>query len=451
MMRELAEETTAEVEETGSAGNGFGVSTPRSAISGPEHSTPGISNTAPISPVDPATPVTPASAIPGIPAFHHQLGQNMPGGAAGPVDRYGISGGQDGQPRQLNFFRAHLFPAVSSGTSTNSDSGVSPPSADLGTTAGPEATASTAPSSTPPADPDAIVPCIFVGVRSVQRETEDALGDLGAISQHQGIPQPGDVGQTPQSPPGTADLTAATTPPPLARIASPSEATTAPRTFRERFLSRLSRRPPLASAAPVNTYLVYVIGGNYPANHPILRIPALLTGAPLTDEDLALISELLGPAKATTVSKEEIERAGLKLVDGATMADLGAKGEVMDNSTERCLICLADYEEGEECRVLACKHGYHRQCVDQWLEKGSNSCPACRSEGEYGLACVMAPDWVADFSGVGNTKSTLSPSTSAEHGASEQLPSLSPPIPVLSVPANGPHPSSSSSHSDDVD
>lgn len=124
-----------------------------------------------------------------------------------------------------------------------------------------------------------------------------------------------------------------------------------------------------------------MIGGQYPANHPVLRIPALLSGEPLTDEDMALISELMGPAKATTASKEDIERAGLKLVDGGQMAELGRKGEVMDNCTERCLICLSEYEEDEECRVLVCKHGYHKECVDQWLEKGSNSCPACRSEG----------------------------------------------------------------------
>jgi hypothetical protein len=32
--------------------------------------------------------------------------------------------------------------------------------------------------------------------------------------------------------------------------------------------------------------------------------------------------------------------------------------------------------------VLNCRHGFHKNCVDQWLSKGSNSCPACRTEGE---------------------------------------------------------------------
>ncbi|KAI9637709.1 uncharacterized protein MKK02DRAFT_7529, partial [Dioszegia hungarica] len=319
-----------------------------------------------------------------IPVFHAQLGQNTPGGQA---DRYGVSGGTDGQPRQLNFFRAHLFPPISfgpavaspavgsSGTSTNAEAG---PSGTRGSSA-------TATAPTP--DPNAIVPCIFVGVRSIQRDEsggpEDIFNQPGLF---EGQGEEG-AGAAPGSPSTSAPApTAPSVPadsnrPSLPRVvSSPAPDPSPPRSFRDRFLSRLSRRPALAPVHPINTYLVYVIGGNYPANHPVLRIPALLSGAPLSDEDMALISELIGPAKAPTASKEDIERAGLKIVDGAQMAELGEKGEVLDNCTERCLICLGDYEEGEECRVLVCRHGYHKACVDQWLEKGSNSCPACRSE-----------------------------------------------------------------------
>jgi len=62
------------------------------------------------------------------------------------------------------------------------------------------------------------------------------------------------------------------------------------------------------------------------------------------------------------------------------MAGLAAKGDVMESSADRCLICLSDYERGEEVRLLSCKHGFHKECVDQWLSKGANSCPACRTE-----------------------------------------------------------------------
>ncbi|KAL0430716.1 UNVERIFIED_CONTAM: RING-H2 finger protein ATL8 [Sesamum radiatum] len=43
-----------------------------------------------------------------------------------------------------------------------------------------------------------------------------------------------------------------------------------------------------------------------------------------------------------------------------------------------CAICLAEYADGDEVRVLPqCGHRFHRQCVDTWLESHS-SCPSCR-------------------------------------------------------------------------
>ncbi|CAN0877545.1 RING-H2 finger protein ATL52 [Linum grandiflorum] len=48
-----------------------------------------------------------------------------------------------------------------------------------------------------------------------------------------------------------------------------------------------------------------------------------------------------------------------------------------------CAICLEEWEEGDECRVLPeCNHVYHRVCVDGWLLTGDDDrrrCPMCRS------------------------------------------------------------------------
>jgi len=51
-----------------------------------------------------------------------------------------------------------------------------------------------------------------------------------------------------------------------------------------------------------------------------------------------------------------------------------------------CPICILDFEEGDDLRVLPCdgKHTFHRDCVDPWLLELSTSCPLCR-EGEMGL------------------------------------------------------------------
>ncbi|RAL52991.1 hypothetical protein DM860_016226 [Cuscuta australis] len=43
-----------------------------------------------------------------------------------------------------------------------------------------------------------------------------------------------------------------------------------------------------------------------------------------------------------------------------------------------CAICLSEYEDGDEIRVLPlCRHGFHAECIDTWLGSHS-SCPSCR-------------------------------------------------------------------------
>lgn len=46
-----------------------------------------------------------------------------------------------------------------------------------------------------------------------------------------------------------------------------------------------------------------------------------------------------------------------------------------------CTICLCEYEDKEELRVLKCKHAFHKMCIDQWISKYVNNCPICRGEG----------------------------------------------------------------------
>ncbi|KAL7422512.1 hypothetical protein Q5752_003160 [Cryptotrichosporon argae] len=263
-----------------------------------------------------------------IPALHAQPGQIQSSSA----NSLGVTGGTDGIPRRLNFFRAHLFPGVGPDGSSHASEG-----------------------------PNDVVPSIFVGVRSISHDPSLTTEDLVS---HPSFPfNDGAV------PPNTA-------------AAGSADVTIEPRrTLRERVIDRLNgRREDSEGQGTVNTYLVYVVGGNYPRSHPILAIPNLLTGAALTDEELQLVGELLGPAKPPTASRDDIEQSGLVVVKGSAVPSLVDIAQIMPNCSERCLICLGDYEPEEDCRVLRCRHAFHQECVDQWISQGRNNCPACRSQ-----------------------------------------------------------------------
>jgi len=125
------------------------------------------------------------------------------------------------------------------------------------------------------------------------------------------------------------------------------------------------------------TFLIYVIGGYYPPDH------GLITGANALDSFEALweLAELLGQVKPQTVSKEEIDNSGLEVIRPAALEQYEKDGKVASNCMERCLICLDDYVPETDLRLLKCKHAFHKNCVDQWLQTGKNNCPACRTKG----------------------------------------------------------------------
>lgn len=132
------------------------------------------------------------------------------------------------------------------------------------------------------------------------------------------------------------------------------------------------------------SWIIYVLGGSYPENHPILTTPSLFTDNP-TYEDMMLLSALLGPAKAPVATDEDVENAGgiYTIVatvpssdgldqDAAKTASLvaaavgNADNRVELEAGQRCLVCLCEFEAEELARKLVkCSHLYHKECIDQ--------------------------------------------------------------------------------------
>ncbi|KAK0112169.1 hypothetical protein ONS96_001427 [Cadophora gregata f. sp. sojae] len=57
------------------------------------------------------------------------------------------------------------------------------------------------------------------------------------------------------------------------------------------------------------------------------------------------------------------------------------KNAELGTGTE-CSICIADFVESEEVRVLPCSHRFHPACIDPWLLNVSGTCPICRYDLE---------------------------------------------------------------------
>lgn len=152
------------------------------------------------------------------------------------------------------------------------------------------------------------------------------------------------------------------------------------------------------------SWIIYVLGGSYPENHPILTTPSLFTDEP-TYEDMTLLSSLLGPAKLPVAAKEDLESAG-----GIFTFGEGSAAQYGPGNADRCLICLVDYETGNECRKLVkCNHIFHKDCIDEWLTTGRNSCPLCRGEG------VEEKSKASDRTTPAETEGTAAPAAAAAH------------------------------------
>jgi Ring finger domain len=83
----------------------------------------------------------------------------------------------------------------------------------------------------------------------------------------------------------------------------------------------------------------------------------------------------LGNDTLSTTS-QKLSKSSLDL----TTNDIELSILVLQKTTDyTCALCLEDYQSGERLRELSCKHRYHVDCVDEWLE-GKRRCPVCNAD-----------------------------------------------------------------------
>ena len=53
---------------------------------------------------------------------------------------------------------------------------------------------------------------------------------------------------------------------------------------------------------------------------------------------------------------------------------------INETNTQNCSICLEKYKINETIIKLNCKHEFHKECLEKWLQNDKKDCPLCRSE-----------------------------------------------------------------------
>ncbi|KAA8533375.1 hypothetical protein F0562_033092 [Nyssa sinensis] len=74
------------------------------------------------------------------------------------------------------------------------------------------------------------------------------------------------------------------------------------------------------------------------------------------------------------------ESRGLSADSIASLPSMNYKTQSpQDGSSDSCVICRLDYEDGDNLTVLSCKHSYHSECINNWLQI-NKVCPVCSAE-----------------------------------------------------------------------
>ncbi|KAK8487357.1 hypothetical protein V6N11_021429 [Hibiscus sabdariffa] len=92
-------------------------------------------------------------------------------------------------------------------------------------------------------------------------------------------------------------------------------------------------------------------------------------------EELLELGDKIGYVN-TGLKEDEVSNC-ISKIKGSMKNDV-APNEPM-HVDNKCSVCQEEYEGDEEMGKLCCGHGFHIQCIKQWLLQ-KNACPVCKTE-----------------------------------------------------------------------
>ena len=181
-------------------------------------------------------------------------------------------------------------------------------------------TAAAGPTTTPAAGTP-YVPMILVGIRSMQPQT--AAAATSGHSTNDGASESATMSDESQ--------------------AAPTVSTQEPAVTSAGSTQSGGGAVPQLPGEGLSGYVLWIMGGVYPANHPVVLAPSLLSDAALTYEDMMRLAEMLGQHKPPTASKEELAASDLPVIKAVGLPTMLEEAKVLPITAERCL--------GKSCHV----------------------------------------------------------------------------------------------------
>lgn len=77
--------------------------------------------------------------------------------------------------------------------------------------------------------------------------------------------------------------------------------------------------------------------------------------------------------------REQIQETNPDQQEGIQSIQFRKNPGVRRGEEEKCTICCTDFEDAEDVRKLPCKHLYHKECIEKWLDL-KTKCPVCNRE-----------------------------------------------------------------------